>query len=85
MEYILYFVSFSYWNSINPSIDLYERGIYGINSKTAPFIDVILSFHFLRVYKVNDVKIYDWTFKILCNSQWRHNEVTKWAILLNFQ
>ena len=60
-----------------------QRGIYGFYSKTAPFIDFILYFRFLRFYKVKYLNFYEWVLKISWHSQWRHSDVTKWAILHN--
>ena len=56
-------------------------GIYGFHSKTATFIDYILSLQFLNFYTVKYLNFYEWVLKIL----WRHSDITKWTILHDFQ
>ena len=38
---------------------IFERGIYGFYSKTAPFIDFTLYFRFLQFYKVKYLNFYE--------------------------
>ena len=62
-----------------------QRGIKGFYSKTAPYMNFTLSVHFLRFYKVKYLKFYEWVLQISWHPEWRHSDVTKWAILRDFQ